>query len=286
MNDIIASAERYVLETARVLERRRFEHLFRDGDPDAVVTALLPYRNADGGFGNALEPDCRAPGSQPVTTMAALHILDQVGAVGGPLGADICGYLESVAAPDGGVPFVHPSARGYPMAPWWRIPEEYEGSLLPTAELVGLLHKNGVRHPWVDAATEFCWSKVDALTSTHPYEALSCLRFLDHVPDRPRAEKAVARLGEMRRAGEFSTEGYAAGEVKRAYDYAPEPSSLAAAWFSPAELASDVDALLADRRPDGSWPVTWVIWHPVIAFEWGAWVTIEALVVLRAHGRV
>ena len=58
-----AAAEQFMLREARVLERRRFEHRFHGGSADAVVTALLAYRNGDGGFGNALESDLRGRSS-------------------------------------------------------------------------------------------------------------------------------------------------------------------------------------------------------------------------------
>jgi hypothetical protein len=45
-----------------------------DGDAtDGALAALDAYRNADGGFGWGLEPDVRAPGSQPVRAEMALR---------------------------------------------------------------------------------------------------------------------------------------------------------------------------------------------------------------------
>jgi hypothetical protein len=291
---VLDRAAGYVLSSARLLERRRFDHLFAGGTADAVVAALRPYRNPDGGFGHALEPDCRAPGSQPVTALAALGFLDEAGALGGELVRGVCDYLHSVSAPDGGVPFVHPSARGFPMAPWWQIPDSYEGSLIPTANIAGLLHKNEFDHPWLGPATEFCWKRVDALTDTHPYEVLACLAFLDHAPDRDRAARVADRLGETVRKGQLVRvtgsepvpAGYSAGEVKYPHDYVPRPETLARQWFSDSELESGLDILLAEQRADGGWPVPWRIWNPVIEYEWGGWLTIEALTVLTAHGRL
>src|ERR1041385_7124718 len=74
-----AAAEQFVLRGARLLERRRFEWRFRGGAADAVVEALRPYRNDDGGFGNALESDIRGPSSQPVPVEKAFELLDEVG---------------------------------------------------------------------------------------------------------------------------------------------------------------------------------------------------------------
>lgn len=291
---MMARAADYVLRGARVLERRRFEYLFGEGTAQDVVTALLPYRNPDGGFGNALEPDCRAPGSQPVTTLAALSVLDEVGAVHTDLGRGILDYLVSVTAADGGLPFVHPSARDHPRAPWWEISEPGTGSLVPTANILGLLYGNEVDHPWLAGADTFCRRHVDALDDTHPYEVAACLALLEHHPDRAWATATADRLGEtvrtrqlVRLTGEESTpDGYTAGELHYPHDYVPTPKSLAAQWFSPAELASSLDSLVAEQTPDGGWLPRWKHWTPAIVFEWGGWLTVEALTTLRAHGRL
>ncbi len=51
---------------ARVVDRRRFELLFGDGDAEAALAARAGNANVDCGFGWALEPDVRAAGSQPL----------------------------------------------------------------------------------------------------------------------------------------------------------------------------------------------------------------------------
>ncbi len=286
--EAVRHAEDYVLRSARVLERRRFDFLFGSGSAEDVVTALVPYRNPDGGFGNALEPDCRAPGSQPVTVSGALSFLDEIGMASGDLVVGACDYLASVSAPDGGVPFVHPNAGDYPRAPWWQVPGVYQGSLIPTGTIAGLLHKNKVEHPWLGPATEFCWRAIDVLTETSPYEAFACIQFLDQVPDRSRAEAAAARLGELVRAGHhvtFTGDGFAAEDTHYPFDFAPSPESLAVRWFTEAEFSSTLDLLIESQKDDGSWPVRWGIWTPATAHEWGGWVTIESLKILRAHGR-
>ena len=57
----LAAAERFTWLNARLIDRLRFAHLFRGGAAAPVVAALRPYQNADGGFGNGLEPDFRGP---------------------------------------------------------------------------------------------------------------------------------------------------------------------------------------------------------------------------------
>ncbi|MGJ5694329.1 hypothetical protein ACM6RM_14275, partial [Streptomyces pratensis] len=104
--------------TARVLEQRRFAHLFLDGSADAVETAPAAYLNEDGGYGHALEPDLRGPVSQPTHTAHALSVLDSIGRCAGPRVERVCRYLTGVSTKEGALPAVLPSQRGYPAAPF------------------------------------------------------------------------------------------------------------------------------------------------------------------------
>ncbi len=72
----IAAAERFLAGHARVVDRRALERLFQGGAAQPVKDAVAAYRNADGGFGHALEPDCRASASQPAAVGMALRLLD------------------------------------------------------------------------------------------------------------------------------------------------------------------------------------------------------------------
>src|SRR5215472_4562324 len=102
----LGRATDFIWRTARLLERRRFAYLFLEGERQAVPVALRPYQNADGGFGNGLEPDVRAPVSQPVPTWTALGVLDEAGAFADPMVKRACDYYLTITAAEGGVPFV------------------------------------------------------------------------------------------------------------------------------------------------------------------------------------
>ena len=56
----------------------------RRGRRAACSTSLRAYRNADGGFGHAIEPDMRGPVSQPVGVHTAMEILHEIGAARRP----------------------------------------------------------------------------------------------------------------------------------------------------------------------------------------------------------
>src|SRR5258708_40067018 len=96
----LSQATDFIWRTARLLERRRFAYLFLDGSPEAVLEALLPYQNPDGGFGNGLEPDLRTPLSQPVPTWTALCILHEIENMDAALVAQICDYLLTITTPE------------------------------------------------------------------------------------------------------------------------------------------------------------------------------------------
>ncbi|MFI1358894.1 hypothetical protein ACH4TV_35820 [Streptomyces sp. NPDC020898] len=294
-------AEHFVWLTARVLEQRRFAYHFLDGGADAVETALDAYRNEDGGYGHALEPDLRGPVSQPLHTGHALRVLEAIGRCGGQRVERVCRYLTSVSAPDGALPVIRPSRHGYPAAPFMPMVSDSlpapHGSLLATGPVVGLLHRNEVWHAWLFRATDFCWQAVDSLEKSHPYEAEAAVAFLDSVPDRSRAQAAADRLGRLVREHRLVAldperldahpvaAGYAPGEHHFPYDYARTPGSLARAWFTEEEMTRSLDFLASEQREDGGWPVRRRAWAPGTALEARPMVTVEALRTLKAYGR-
>ncbi|MEU3526669.1 hypothetical protein AB0E62_22845 [Streptomyces sp. NPDC038707] len=290
-------AEQFVWLTARVLEQRLFAYHFLHGCPEAVEASLDAYRNEDGGYGHALEPDLRGPVSQPLHTARALGVLDAIGRCGGQRVERVCRYLTFVSTSDGALPAVHPGQRGYPAAPFVPVVDDPPSELLTTGPVVGLLHRNEVWHAWLFRATDYCWQTVETLEKSHPYEVRAAVAFLDSAPDRPRAEAAADRLGRLVREQRLAAldpdrldafpvaPGYAPGEHHFPHDFARSPDSLARAWFTDDEMARSLDHLAAAQQEDGGWPVTWRQWAPAATLEARPVVTIEALGTLRAYGR-
>ena len=137
MTDLLDGAAGFVWRSGRLIDRHRFAHLFLGGDRGPVLTALAAYQNPDGGFGNALEPDLRGPGSQPEPVEVALWVLDEVGAMDDPMVGRACDWPATVTTAEGGVPFVLPSALEYPRAPWWETGPDRPAALVPTAAIAG-----------------------------------------------------------------------------------------------------------------------------------------------------
>lgn len=281
------AAAAFLWLNGRLLDRLRFACHFRDGSVADVLSALRPYQNADGGFGNALEPDLRGPISQPQPVEFALHILDELDAMTDPMVERACDYLLSITTADGGVPFVLPSAQNYPRAPWWNTGPEPPASINPTAAVAGLLHKHGLSHRWLGPATDYCWRTIEGEAELGGYDFMNILTFLEYVPDRDRAAKAFERTGRALLAGDtvtmdpnFAEHGF------MPLDFASRPSSPARKLFDDATIERHLDGLVARQQPDGGWPIGWEPPSPLAELEWRGHVTVRALSQLRAYGRL
>jgi hypothetical protein len=289
----IDAAETFVWLSGRLLERLRFACLFRNGDRERAIAALRVYQNADGGFGEALEPDFRGPVSQPGSAWQAAKYLDELDAFHDPMAQRLCDYLTSITTREGGVPMVLSDVVRYPHPPWWApSPGEQRASLLPTAALAGYLYKHRVDHPWLKGATEFCWNAIDGLlgapvSGAYGYVIKATMTFLDHVPDRARAKEVAARIGRRGlEAKAIALDPNTSGEVHFPLDFASEPTALARAWFDDALIERHLDALVDAQQQDGGWQINWTVWTPLAGLEWRAWQTIDRLKTLRAYGRL
>ena len=277
-------AQAFIWRDARLLERHLFAHLFAGGPREPVLAALRAYRNADGGFGHGLEPDKRTPASQPIDAEFALKLLDLVGFDDDLVGG-LCRFLETVTTEEGGVPFTLPTVRGYPHQGWWGA-ETFPASLNPTASIAGLLHKHRFEHPWRARATAYCWRELATTDMTEVHVMLAVLHFLRHAPDRARAERELARVSERILASGLVADPDAGGYVQKPLTWAPTPDSPGRRLLTDAQVERALDALAAEQRDDGGWPISWEPLSPASEAEWRGWVTIEALLTLRAYGRL
>lgn len=285
MSQLLDSAHTFMLNNARLLERHLFAFLFQGGDRQPVLSALLAYQNADSGFGSALEPDKRTATSQPIDQEVALSVLDTIG-FDTEVALQVCDFLVTITTPEGGVPFVLPTVRDAPRAPWWNTEAEYPpASINPTASIAGLLHKYAVRHPWLDQATEFCWQQIEQMKMASGHDFLCAMHFLEHAPERARAERAFDTLrAQLLDGGHVTYDPSASGYVFMPLFYAPSPERLGRRLFDQAMIDTHLAALIQKQQADGGWPLSWPAVSPACEQEYRGIVTLGALKTLQAYG--
>jgi hypothetical protein len=303
MDNSFAAADRFLLNQARLLERRLFATLFL-GQPAARVTdALSGYQNDDGGFGHALEPDTRCPASLPIYVEVAFQALAAArGAGSGAAGAAdadavdstmverACDFLARTAAEagaGGAVPPAFPVIASFPRAAHWSE-WTYEPGLNPTAGLVGLLYKLGVDHPWRAQGAAYCWQKLDSGELPGDAHALAeTLVFLEHVPDRDRADKLAAWLAaNLADIPMFHLDPDAPGYGLSPLHLAPEAGSRWRALFTDSQIDGHLNRLVKEQQPDGGWPISWEPPSEAAVCEWRGMVTLQALRTLTSYGRL
>jgi hypothetical protein len=273
-----------MFRTARVLERHRLAVLLHGASAEPVRQALLAFRNPDGGFGNALEPDVRAPHSEPVATLSALEVLASLDAGDDPLVDEAAAWIDTIADPDGGVPFVLTGAAHYPRAPWM-VPSD-GGSHL-TFALAAALWELRAPGPWRDRATQWCWDKLERPDELSAYWIKFGLAFLDRVDDAPRAQAAIDRLRpRLGSDGCIPVPGGTENERLTPLALSPRPDARSRRLFAADRIEADLDRLEAGQLEDGGWTFDWLAWAPAQEVEWRGLVTLQAVSLLRSHRRL
>ncbi|MEY2569121.1 MAG: hypothetical protein QOE35_3650 [Actinomycetota bacterium] len=279
------AARTFIHTNGRVLDRRVFATVFEGAPPSGVIDALRAYRNADGGFGHGLEPDKRAPDSQPLDTETAFEAMDMAGIVDAATVTAACDWLATVADGSAMVPLAFEPMLAYPHAEHWaQIP--LVPGVNPTAGLAALLWRWGVDHPWREAATAGCWKAIEHEIPLEAHALKEALLFLDAQPDRGRAEALLPRIADR-------LADVALLQLTPSADYgvtplhlAPTPDHLARRLFSDDVMGAFLDDLEHGQQHDGGWAISWQPPGPAAVFEWRAWRTLLALSTLRAWGRL
>lgn len=289
----LPAATAFMAGHARVLDRRRFALLLDDGPSDATVTgalaALDAYRNADGGYGWGLEPDLRAPESQPGAALHAFEVLEEIGPATSPRGAALCDWLETVTLPDGGLPFALPLSTDAATAPWWAGADTTTSSLQITAITAAMAHRVGrhdpaVRdHPWLARATAYCRDAIRALdTQPHAYVLSFAVTFADALRDGDLLAHLAPYVPDT---GELPVAGGTDDERLRPLDLSPLPGLPSRALLADGVIERDLDRLQRGQHEDGGWSVDYARISPAGALEWRGAVTHAAVDLLRRNGR-
>lgn len=203
------------------------------------------------------------------------------------LQAGACDFLAGVARDDGAVPYVLRDALVHPRAAHWRGDFAVAPSLHATAGIAARLHALGAQHEWLDRATSWCYEQIAGRPAYSGHRILNVMEFLCRAPDRERCAAlwphVTARLFEADHvAMEIPQTTYGLTPLR----FARTPDAPARALFAQDVIERHLDHLLAQQQEDGGWPISWEPPGPAAVCEWrGRW-TLDALLVLRAYGRV
>ncbi len=292
--DRFQAARAFIHAEARPLDVALWALAFEDGTGEAVIEALAPFQNPDGGFGHGLEPDLATPASSGLATSVGLRHLRQarVAADHPMLGAAL-GWL-AVNIADGVWPIIDAHVDDGPHAPWWGYDGELADRWLgfrfnPTAEILAALYGFADAAPvGLIAAADARMRRTIAETNliTGAYD-LRCAVILAETPTAP-ADLRAALLDLLLR----SVSGHDAKDVHApALDLAQTPASPLAGVLAD-QIEPAAAALIAGQQDDGGWLPFWD-WAFVDEAAWAtakrAWrgtLTRQAVEALSAHGRV
>jgi hypothetical protein len=294
-------AKNFLLTQARPLEASLFRYHFEDGAAAAVIEALGVYQNADGGFGNALEPDVRMPDSSVVATQFALQALVDIGAGSQEkLVQDAVAYLLRVFDARKQVwRLVDERAMDAPHAPWWDyagLEKAFGGFLAnPRAGILRLLlhYQELVPDGFNDRVLAAVMVHFDRLPVEMPFfDAASYLKLLQS--DRLDEVDRERLLDKLKHTAVQITsrdpETWHTFAVKPLW-LAPDPEAPLAQVLSD-DIQKNLDYEIEVQNEDGSWSPNWS-WggnYPenwlVAEKEWRGVLTLANLRSLRAFRRI
>jgi hypothetical protein len=290
-----SAASDFMATHARILDRRRFEVHNGLSDPAAAMAALDGYRNSDGGYGWGLEPDLRSPESQPGAAAHAFEVFEDIAPTAAPHAGALCDWLDSITHPDGGLPFALPLGMSAGSAPWWSAAELSISSLQITAVTAAAAHRVAAHdpvvavHSWLERATDYCLSAIEALDGApFAYVLAFSVRFLDALHDaRPeQAERLLDRLGTfIPDDGNLRVAGGTEDELLHPLDLAPYPGRPARQLFSEQAISADLERLAALQQEDGGWIVDYMTISPAGSLDWRGHATVRAIDILSKNAR-
>jgi hypothetical protein len=111
--------------------------------------------------------------------------------------------------------------------------------------------------------------------------------FLEHVPDRTRAEEHMAAvLDHLTAQTMFHLDPQTPGYGLSPLQVAPTPDSRSRKLFTEAQITAHLDHLTQNQQPDGGWPIRWDPPSAAALLEWRGVVTLGALWTLHSNGRL
>lgn len=294
------AAAQFIQTRARPLEAARFRHEFSDEPAEAVLECLAAYQNADGGFGNALEPDLRTRASSALCTSIACQMLRTLpGETSRSLRAASVAYLWNTLDTARGCWRMIPRlAQQSPHAPWWdqtnREAVFDAFSLNPTAEILGYLfdEPSESRAGILSLLGERVMQHLATAEKIEMHELLCCLRLLrTKTLPLELSHRLRPKLAELIRGTVAMNPAQWTGYCLRPLQVVDSPGDAFMEGLEPA-VAANLDFEISSQNPDGSWTPPWS-WGKAFPDDWAqarrewmGWLTLEKLRTLRRFNRI
>ena len=292
-------ARNFIMDQGRPLDQRRFAFHFEDGSADAVLAALTPYQNDDGGFAHGLEPDVRTPFSSAIVTTVGFQILREIRAPASHIlvRKGIQYFIATYQASQQVWHIVPPEVDTAPHAPWWNYENSAEtfGQFLvnPRAEILGYLHEfsDGVPTKLLTTLTATVLEHLDSLPDEMEMHDTLCLVRLAETETLPNRDKVWAKLAQAAVHGVARNAEQLTGYVLKPLWLVPSPESPLAAELKD-EVEMNLDFEIEQQGEDGSWSpnFSWGDQYPeawrTAKREWQSRFTVDTLKTLKDFGRI
>ena len=294
------ASRRFIDANARPLEIARFHYHFDRASHRPVIAALEEFKNADGGFGRALEPDLRASESSALCTSIAFQVLRSIRALldDAHVSPGTAYLLETMDGKMGHWRIIPQSAEESPHAPWWNQTDRENVfdcfSLNPTAEILGYLYdcQRHVPGDIISRVTDRVISHLSGLDKIEMHELLCCLRLLrtETLPENahePIRQKLTHLIAGTIACDPTQWEGYSLRPLQVVYDLkSPFMAGIEDA------VAANLDYEISSQNEDGSWTPTWS-WGDAYLddgekarLEWSGIITLEKVLMLKRFNRI
>jgi len=293
---------------AREIDLAVWKFLFENGNAEGVLSALSAYQNADGGFGNALEPDSWNPGSSPYTTLCAAGKLEAIDFTDSnhQIIRGILKFLESGAhRTENGWLFNIPGNDAYAHAPWWGYDPEANQTehLGVTAGLVCFVLKFAEKK---SSLYEMAFSFAEKLLKSFEEPGgkgdmgLTGYRMLlEHIVELKLDDKL--NISYLSKNIKKNVDEAIVRDVSQWPEYSVKPSQFIESPESPFYAGNEdivekeLDYLIETRPAGGVWGITWS-WHEnynkypkefaISENWWKASIATGTMTFLKKFGRI
>lgn len=241
-------------------------HLWFNGNPADVVSALAYYQNPDGGFGNRLEPDIHAQESNPFAARLAMQVMLLIPAeasVG--LRAQLGNWLGASQHDDGDWHFSEATKSGF-MQPWfaaWQHP-----SLNPACCVIGLAAANGIASSRMKSKVSTLWNEKASLDQARTGSFYELLPYVEYTLGVQVSDEYLDAI-----ANNITAVGDDFEDAGHFFDLAMGGSQQITSRIPEHLIARWIDRLLQEPSDDGGWPSPY-------NDDWRGWSTATNLVTL------